>query len=80
MQQAGIHIMHGKKLLLCKFQMYNSFQPLMICLSYTGMHAQMKRLATDFDKKALEWVENLTRTIQVRKIFDVHNNLMLIFV
>lgn len=46
-------------------QMYNSFQPLMICLSYNGMHAQMKRLAHDFDEKALGWVENLTGTVQV---------------
>ena len=46
-------------------QIYNSFQPLMICLSYNGMHAQMKRLAHDFDEKALGWVENLTGTVQV---------------
>ena len=37
----------------------------MICLSYNGMHAQMKHLAHDFDEKALGWVENLTGTVQV---------------
>jgi len=29
------------------------------------MHAQMKRLAHDFDKKAMGWVEDLTGTVQV---------------
>ena len=63
-----LYIMYSIMLLhrnVDNFQMYNSFQPLMICLSYTGMHAQMKCLAKDFDKKALKWVENLARTAQV---------------
>jgi len=54
MQQAGIsYYIHGNVMNKCNYQMYNSFQPLMICLSYTGMHAQMKCLAHDFDKKVL---------------------------
>ena len=68
MQQAGT-LYHESIMLLHKnvdnFQMYNSFQPLMIYFSYAGMHVQMKCLAKDFDKKAWKLVENLTKTVQV---------------
>ena len=29
--------------------MYNCFQPLKVCLSYSGTIAQMKRVAKDYD-------------------------------
>ena len=45
--------------------MYNCFQPLMVCLSYAGTLKQMKRLAEDYDAKVVEWVHNLTGTVQV---------------
>jgi len=63
MQQAGIsYYIQCNVMNECNCQMYNSFQPLM---TYTGMHAQMKRLANDFDKKVLGCVKNLIKTVQV---------------
>lgn len=47
--------------------MYNSLQPLMICLSYNGTMKQMKSLIKDFDAPVFEWSKDLANNLKVGK-------------
>jgi len=46
-------------------------QPPMICLSYTGTMAQMKRLSKTYDMKVLELNNSLVRTVQVYMVITI---------
>ena len=46
--------------------MYNSLQPLMVCLSYNGTMKQMKNLVKEFDAPVLEWSKHLATSLEVQ--------------
>lgn len=46
-------------------QLYNSLQPLMVCMSYHATIRNVKSLASGFDSNVLQWSAKLVDSIQV---------------